>query len=146
MLNMYFWCWFYKVCVAELYQFRVHWFETSSLQKNHESKKYQWPHWSKFSGGSRQQALSKHDQLDWTRNMIVAISIIICWTQNSSCLDSDYIHTSYCPKETGTLREAGSPLRKSQRGIAKNRENRGIKLWVIELFNFPYHSTQLLKK
>ena len=137
MLRMYFWCWFCNVYVAELYQFRVYSFETSSLQKNHESQKHQWPHWSKFSVGRRHLV----SMINWTElwNIIVANSIIICWTQNNSCLHSDYRHTSYCPKETGTLREACSSLRKSQRGIAKNRENRGIKLWVIELFNFSFH-------
>jgi len=54
--------------------------------------------------------------------MIVVISIIICLTQNNSCLYLYYRHTGYCPKEIGTLREASSPLRKSWRGIAKNRK------------------------
>ena len=50
---------------------------------------------------------------NWTWNMIVAILIIIYWTQNKSCLHSDYRHTCYWPKEIGTLREAGSILLKS---------------------------------
>ena len=58
----------------------------------------------------------------------MAISIIICLTQNNSCLHLYYKHTGYCPKEIETLREASSPLRKSRRGIAKNKDNMGLKL------------------
>ena len=50
---------------------------------------------------------------NWTWKMIVAILIIIYWTQNKSCLHSDYRHTCYWPKEIGTLTEAGSLLLKS---------------------------------